>query len=141
MTIGSTTGTPQASVSELRAAAQATADAAGPRRVAIVVPCYNEAGRLDVERFVRCLTDMPVDFVFVDDGSTDGTRSVLEGVQARYPGRIVVVSYDQNRGKAEAVRRGMLAAFGRNVPYAGYWDADLATPLDAIEDFLAEKEL
>ena len=105
--------------------------------MAIVVPCYNEAGRLDVERFVHSLNALPVDFVFVDDGSSDGTRLVLESLQARHPTRIDVLSYDQNRGKAEAVRRGMLAAFERNVRYAGYWDADLATPLDAITDFLA----
>lgn len=137
MTIGPPTVPPHASVPELRTAAHVVADAADFRRVAIVVPCYNEAGRLDVERFARCLTAMSVDFVFVDDGSTDGTRSVLESFQARYPDRIDVVGYDRNHGKAEAVRRGMLAAFGRNVRYAGYWDADLATPLDAIEDFLA----
>ena len=109
---------------------------ASDRKAAIVVPCYNEEHRLDVERFDRCLQTLPVDFVFVNDGSKDGTLSVLEAFRTRHPHRIAVLSYELNRGKAEAVRQGMLAAFGRNLQYAGYWDADLATPLEAIADFL-----
>ena len=48
----------------------------------------------------------------------------------------MVLHLERNRGKAEAVRRGMHEAFRLNATYAGYWDADLATPLPAILTFV-----
>lgn len=105
-------------------------------RVAVVVPCYNEAARLPVAEFERCLETTALDFVFVDDGSRDGTRAVLDGLAARYPSRVVAVGDAVNRGKAEAVRRGMSVALAGEHDYAGFWDADLATPLEAIAAFV-----
>jgi dolichyl-phosphate beta-glucosyltransferase len=106
-------------------------------RTRIVVPCYNEAKRLDVPAFDRFLAATEdVGFVFVNDGSTDGTLAVLRGIAARWPRRIDVIDQQPNAGKAEAVRVGMLDAFSSGAKYAGYFDADLATPLDAIEQFI-----
>jgi len=39
---------------------------------------------------------------------------------------------ERNRGKAEAVRRGFLESFDSGFDVIGYWDADLATPLETI---------
>jgi len=110
-------------------------------KTAIVVPCYNEAERLATDEFRRFVRRYPdVSFLFVDDGSRDHTRSVLEGLRDADPSHFAVLSLAQNGGKAEAVRRGMLhvladGALG-NVGYAGYWDADLATPLTEIPRFV-----
>jgi glycosyltransferase involved in cell wall biosynthesis len=71
----------------------------------------------------------------VDDGSTDATRSLLEQIRAQRP-ETIVVAYDDNAGKAEAVRRGIVRALEAHVPFVGYWDADLATPLDEIPRFV-----
>src|SRR5690606_18799800 len=53
------------------------------------------------------------------------------------PGRIAWCDLPANEGKAEAVRRGMQVAFRRHPEYVGFWDADLATPLDEIGRFRA----
>ncbi len=109
----------------------------------IVVPCYNEATRLDVAAFATFLAESRgVSFVMVDDGSSDDTRDVLEQLRAVDPRRIAVLSLGENVGKAEAVRRGVKAALRRGPALVGYWDADLATPLASIERFritLAER--
>lgn len=106
-------------------------------RTAIVVPCYNEAHRFAVARFEQFLSETPVEFIFVDDGSVDNTAAILEKIRSRYPDRVTVIRCPRNRGKAEAVRCGMQAAFEQAVDYAGYWDADLATPLDSVLQLLA----
>jgi dolichyl-phosphate beta-glucosyltransferase len=106
-------------------------------RAVIVVPCYNEEKRLDVAAFAGFLQRVPeVRFVFVNDGSRDATVSVLETLHAMHPGRVEILSLSRNAGKAEAVRQGLSYATASGVEFVGYWDADLATPLEAIEDFL-----
>lgn len=102
----------------------------------IVVPCYNEAARLDVSAFDAYMAQSRgVSFVMVDDGSRDGTRNVLEQLRTAHPQRIAVLGLGENVGKAEAVRRGVKAALRRAPAMVGYWDADLATPLVSIDRF------
>jgi glycosyltransferase involved in cell wall biosynthesis len=102
----------------------------------IVVPCFNEERRLPLASFEAFLGAAPdVAFVFVDDGSTDATRERLDALAKAAPTRVQVLALGANRGKAEAVRRGVLLALEAEPRFVGYWDADLATPLDAILDF------
>ena len=104
---------------------------------AVVIPCYNEAQRFDgaaFERFVQARSGYR--FVLVDDGSSDGTGALLERLAAALPERFEVMRLERNRGKAEAVRLGLLRAFETGAPYAGYWDADLATPLESLPSFV-----
>ena len=106
-------------------------------RTWIVVPCYNEASRLRGDEFSRFVSEhADVHFLFVDDGSTDATASRLAEIATASPVSFGVVTQSSNGGKAEAVRRGMNEAFDRGATYAGYWDADLATPLDEIPRFI-----
>lgn len=112
--------------------------AAGARATAIVVPCYDEAARLEPDAFVAaCRAQDGLHFLFVDDGSRDATRAVLEKLAARDPARLAVLALPENRGKAEAVRAGLREAIARGHDYVGWWDADLATPLDEIARFTA----
>ena len=105
-------------------------------RVTIVVPCYNEAERLPVERFRAGLRELgDVGFVFVDDGSTDDTPALLRLLRDAGPERVHVLELRKNAGKGAAVRAGVLQALELCPQYVGYWDADLATPLETIRDF------
>ena len=102
----------------------------------VVIPCYNEAGRIPVQEFERFLGDRPeIGFVMVNDGSRDDTLAVLRGMAERHPGRVEVLDLQPNGGKAEAVRRGLLFAMERAPRYTGFWDADLATPLSSVMEF------
>jgi dolichyl-phosphate beta-glucosyltransferase len=102
----------------------------------IVVPCYNEETRLRAGDFERFAGEHPdIGLLFVDDGSTDRTLAQLEELASR-SAAIQVMSHSPNRGKGEAVRRGMLQAFEAGAVYVGYWDADLATPLSEIPRFI-----
>jgi glycosyltransferase involved in cell wall biosynthesis len=107
-------------------------------RTCIVVPCYNEAGRLDRQAFVEALgRDHGLGFVFVNDGSRDDTLRVLHELAVTDPTRVHVVDQQPNLGKAAAVRAGMLRALELGPRYVGYWDADLATPLEEVPRFVA----
>lgn len=106
-----------------------------PPEAIIVVPCYNEARRLPVGRILDYLAGPDsARLLFVDDGSRDHTWRILEDLRAAAPERCDVLRLSTNRGKAEAVRVGILQAAQSNPRFVGFWDADLSTPLDAIED-------
>jgi len=98
----------------------------------LVVPCYNEAQRLDGPAFLAFARAGHARLLFVDDGSRDATGEALRGLQAEVPGAIEVLSLEANRGKAEAVRRGLEQALGAGAAIVGYADADLSTPLDEV---------
>jgi glycosyltransferase involved in cell wall biosynthesis len=104
-------------------------------RVCLVVPCYNEAQRLNVAAFREFLAaSHDVRLIFVDDGSRDATHQVLEAVRVGYDDKVDLLRCEKNSGKAEAVRLGILRALDQFQPeLVGFWDADLATPLNAVE--------
>ena len=85
-----------------------------PPELALVVPCYNEAARLDPEAFLHFVTTHPgIQLVMVDDGSLDGTWEILERIRAAAPAAVTTLRHSPNRGKAEAVRAGILAGLAQ----------------------------
>jgi len=101
--------------------------------LSIVVPAYNEAGRIDatLAEGRRYLDQQPfgAELIVVDDGSTDQTVAICER-HAREDARIRVLRLPENRGKGAAVRHGMLTAQGAR---ALFMDADLATPMAELD--------
>ncbi len=104
-------------------------------KTSIVVPCYNEGSRLDLDEFRRYIqAQADVDFCFVDDGSRDNTFELVSKFAAQFPERVRVEKNAQNMGKAEAVRTGVMASLSdEKYDFVGYFDADLSTPLSQIK--------
>lgn len=97
-----------------------------------MVPCYNEAARLEPDEFSRFLAaHSDFDFLFVDDGSTDATVEVLKDFCGKHPGRAAYICNPQNSGKAFSVRNGMLHAC-KKYDRVGFLDADLSAPPEAM---------
>ena len=108
-------------------------------KTAVILPCYNEAERLKVGEFTSFIGGCAgVDFIFVNDGSSDGTSALLHDICSREPARFYCIDLARNSGKAEAVRQGFLKGFAMGYDLLGFWDADLATPLYEIPLFRDE---
>ena len=107
--------------------------------LSVVLPVYNEALVLEAT-FARLIPSLEAllgpgrtfEVVCVDDGSTDGSRAVLERLRASEP-RLVLEALPENRGKGAAVKAGVLAARGDRI---FFMDVDLSTPLEEMTGFL-----
>jgi dolichyl-phosphate beta-glucosyltransferase len=101
----------------------------------IIVPCYNEASRLESQVFLDfSKKHQHIHFLFVNDGSDDNTANILNDLASAGPGSISVHHLQQNKGKAEAVRQGFLLGFAMQPEVIGFLDADLASPLECIPE-------
>jgi len=103
----------------------------------LVVPCFNEAARLDPDLFDALVAAADARVLAVDDGSTDDTAALLDKLVGSDPERYGVLALGSNRGKGEAVRRGLLAALDAGAELVGYCDADFATPPDEVARLVA----
>ena len=106
-----------------------------PFDCSVIIPCFNESDRLDLDQFESFLKRNPfIQLVFVDDGSEDETSECLEERLGLYSDQVHILRLEENKGKGEAIRFGMCHVFDQpNAPnYIGYLDADLATPLEDL---------
>lgn len=102
--------------------------------LSIILPAYNEGSRIDASLKAvmakMSSLNIPYELIVVDDGSTDDTFQRARPFAGEH---VHVLTYDQNRGKGYAIRHGMLKAQGA---YKLFMDVDLATSLEAVEEFL-----
>jgi dolichyl-phosphate beta-glucosyltransferase len=96
---------------------------------AVIIPCFDEELRLDVAA-IRELAES-TSLLLVDDGSNDGTLSLLRRLEDDCKA-IDVLALSANCGKAEAVRRGLINRIAAGAEIVAYYDADLSTPPDEL---------
>jgi dolichyl-phosphate beta-glucosyltransferase len=100
--------------------------------LSLVIPAYNEEACLkrSFETVKGYLDSLRVDYeiILVNDGSTDNTPSIIEEIVQTNP-QSRSLSSPVNRGKGDAVKRGVLNAAGK---YIIFTDADLAVPVHFI---------
>jgi glycosyltransferase involved in cell wall biosynthesis len=101
-------------------------------KLSVVIPVYNEVKT--IETVIARVEAVPIDkeIVIVDDGSSDGTRDILERLKSR-PG-LKVILHPHNQGKGAALRSGFAAASGDVVIVQ---DADLEYDPDEFPKLLA----
>ena len=109
-------------------------------KLTIVMPVYNEG-----ERIYRNLTETVTQvekfcdsfrIIAVNDGSSDESKQEIERAAAQDK-RIGIISYDKNKGKGYAVRRGILMS---KSAYTAFLDADLEIPPYLLDGMLKKAE-
>ena len=91
------------------------------KKISVIVPAYN------VEKYLRrCLDSLVyqtypyLEILVIDDGSTDGTRGIIEEYVSRFAGKVFLYA-QENAGQAAARNNGISYATG---DYIGFVDAD-----------------
>ena len=105
--------------------------------LSVVIPCYNEEQRLPrtIEQIERYLSTAggSYELILVDDGSSDGTRKVMDEAAARNAS-VRLEALPHNRGKGRALAEGVAAARGAEILVT---DADLSTPIEELDKLRA----
>jgi glycosyltransferase involved in cell wall biosynthesis len=79
-------------------------------KFSIIIPVFNEAKTIEEIIHRVQATGLVDEILAIDDGSTDGSRELLERLSQE--GKIKVVYHDHNQGKGKAVRTGIMNATG-----------------------------
>ncbi|MBI5044822.1 MAG: glycosyltransferase family 2 protein [Candidatus Levybacteria bacterium] len=108
------------------------------KTISFVIPVYNEEKRLDktftaLEELVLPRGLKLNQVIFVNDGSTDKTVSLIKKSPLKKSFDIKLVTYKTNKGKGFAIRQGMLES---NADYTLFFDADMSTPLTQLVKLL-----
>ncbi|MFQ5645472.1 MAG: glycosyltransferase family 2 protein [bacterium] len=108
-------------------------------KVSVIIPCYNESETLGefykrISSLAEGLSGYQFEFIFINDGSQDGTWEILNNL-AGGDNRVKVLHFAHNRGHQMAITAGMDFARGNIIVTI---DADLQDPPAFIKDMLAK---
>jgi glycosyltransferase involved in cell wall biosynthesis len=109
--------------------------------IAIVVPCYNESIRFSTTYWCQILDAAPqVDWLFVDDGSTDSTKEMLSKFCEQRGSSLLALN--KNQGKGNAIRLGFQKLISNNqeITHLGYLDSDGAFSISDVQRLLSITE-
>ena len=100
----------------------------------VIVPCYNEAKRLDFDCFLEFSKQHPnFTFCFAEDGSKDNTAELLADFCLQHPQQFFLIANPINKGKAEAIRNAALHCHEKySFTFIAYLDADMSAPLEEM---------
>ena len=105
------------------------------KELCLIIPCYNEEGRLNINSFKQAFSNyLNVEFLFVNDGSLDKTAHLLNNLENSFE-NVSFLDLKQTVGKAHAIREAV-NSLEVDYKYIGFFDADLATPLSEVQNFL-----
>lgn len=106
---------------------------ADAQKVAIIIPCYNEAKRLDYKNIEPLLLHSEMDVYFANDGSKDDTVGLIDSIVAKNPQRFFLIDFKENSGKANTIYKAIndINQKGK-YDFIGYFDADFSTPPSEI---------
>lgn len=80
--------------------------------LSVIIPCYNEK-QTAAEIVKRVQASAPeAEILVVDDGSTDGTRAILNDLQNGEQSNVHFIFHEKNKGKGAAIHTGITAATG-----------------------------
>jgi glycosyltransferase involved in cell wall biosynthesis len=109
-----------------------------PPQLTLIIPCFNE--EIGIAESIAAIShymqqnipDVSYELLMVNDGSEDGTLAVLHRLRAKHT-ELQVVSYERNRGRGYALKRGFSASRGA---YVISLDADLSYDVSHIGEML-----
>lgn len=108
-------------------------------KILMIIPCFNEAQRLNILKYKEHATDN-LQFLFADDGSTDETANMISKASKEESEYFHHYIAPANKGKASVIRDAYLENSdwieNEGFEMVGYWDADLATPLFEVATML-----
>lgn len=106
-------------------------------KLSVIVPCYNEEQSVglfytEAEKNIKEISDITVEYLFIDDGSSDDTLKKIKELHAADK-RVKYISFSKNFGKEAAMFAGLEYARG---DYAVIMDADLQDPPRLLPEML-----
>lgn len=106
-------------------------------KLSLIIPCYNEEAALpfiykELVKVSEQLNNYEIEYLFINDGSSDGTLSVLKKLAAS-DSRVRYFSFSRNFGKEAAMYAGFCNSDG---DYVAVMDADLQDPPSLLPEML-----